>query len=132
PRPWRLALRGLHRDAGFLAVGLTFIYAISGIALNHIDDWAPSFVHIARVHEITTPLPEEDREAATLVMAALGIEDEPLGVFGQAGSIVRYEIQLQGRRIIAKPDTREIVVQDETESVHPLGDALPTDDWEAA
>lgn len=132
PRPWRLALRGLHRDAGFLAVGLTFVYAISGIALNHIDDWDPSFVHLARVHEISTPLPQDDREAAAFVMAELGIEAEPLGVFGHAGTIVRYEIELEGRRIIAKPDRREILVQGETETVQPLGDALPTDDWEAA
>ena len=28
----------IHRDVGYLVVGLTLIYAISGIAVNHIDD----------------------------------------------------------------------------------------------
>lgn len=37
-------LRGLHRDVGYLLVGLTFVYALSGLAVNHIADWDPSFV----------------------------------------------------------------------------------------
>ena len=33
---WRAWLRAVHRDFGYLAVGLTMIYAFSGIAINHI------------------------------------------------------------------------------------------------
>jgi hypothetical protein len=33
---WRPTLRALHRDFGYLAVGLTFVYALSGLAVNHI------------------------------------------------------------------------------------------------
>ena len=36
-------LRILHRDLGYLAVGLTIIFSVSGIAVNHIDDWNPNF-----------------------------------------------------------------------------------------
>ena len=32
---WRAWLRAFHRDIGYVAVGLTFIYALSGIAVNH-------------------------------------------------------------------------------------------------
>jgi hypothetical protein len=35
--------RILHRDFGFLFVGTTLIYAISGIALNHMKDWDPNY-----------------------------------------------------------------------------------------
>ena len=34
---WRKWLREIHRDLGYLAVGITVIYAISGIILNHKD-----------------------------------------------------------------------------------------------
>ena len=34
----------MHRDLGYLCVGLTIIYAVSGIAVNHIDDWNPNYV----------------------------------------------------------------------------------------
>jgi hypothetical protein len=36
---WRAWLRAIHRDFGYLAIGFTVIYAISGIAQNHIEDW---------------------------------------------------------------------------------------------
>ena len=39
---WRKTLRSLHRDIGYLAVGLTVAYAISGIAVDHIDEWNPN------------------------------------------------------------------------------------------
>ena len=40
---WRKWNRILHRDAGYFFFGMTLIYAISGIALNHIDNWNPSY-----------------------------------------------------------------------------------------
>jgi uncharacterized protein len=33
-----------HRDLGYLIAGLTLIYAISGIALNHKHDWNPNYI----------------------------------------------------------------------------------------
>ena len=39
-RKWN---RVLHRDIGYLAVGMSIIYGLSGIALNHLNDWNPSY-----------------------------------------------------------------------------------------
>ncbi|MDP4197014.1 MAG: PepSY-associated TM helix domain-containing protein [Bacteroidota bacterium] len=39
-RKW---LRILHRDIGYICTGLTVIYAISGIAVNHTHDWNPNY-----------------------------------------------------------------------------------------
>ncbi len=36
--------RILHRDIGFFFIGATLIYAISGIAVNHIKDWNPNYI----------------------------------------------------------------------------------------
>lgn len=33
-----------HRDLGYLFSALIIIYCISGIALNHINDWDPDFI----------------------------------------------------------------------------------------
>jgi hypothetical protein len=33
-----------HRDIGYLIAGLTIIYTISGIALNHKNDWNPNYL----------------------------------------------------------------------------------------
>ena len=40
---WCHLNRVLHRDLGFLCCGLTLIYAISGVAVNHVDSWNPSY-----------------------------------------------------------------------------------------
>ncbi len=60
-RPW---LRAMHRDAGYFVIGLTVIYALSGLAVNHIKDWDPNFTQINRTHHVQTPLPEDDDGAA--------------------------------------------------------------------
>ena len=36
---WRARLHLWHRDVGFLVVGLTLVYAVSGIAVNHRHHW---------------------------------------------------------------------------------------------
>jgi hypothetical protein len=40
---WRRLFRVLHRDIGYLLFGLVLAYCISGLAVNHIDDWNPSY-----------------------------------------------------------------------------------------
>ena len=39
----RKILRVIHRDLGFFVVGLTLVYAISGIILNHLSTKDPAF-----------------------------------------------------------------------------------------
>lgn len=41
---WRKWFRIIHRDFGYLFFGVTIVYAVSGIALNHLDDWDPNYV----------------------------------------------------------------------------------------
>ena len=41
---WRKWNRAVHRDFGYFFFGITLIYAISGIAINHIDDWNPNYI----------------------------------------------------------------------------------------
>ena len=41
---WRKWNRIIHRDFGYLFLGMTIIYALSGIALNHLNDWNPNYV----------------------------------------------------------------------------------------
>jgi hypothetical protein len=36
---WRAFLHAIHRDVGFFALGLTVVYGVSGVAVNHRGDW---------------------------------------------------------------------------------------------
>jgi hypothetical protein len=85
-RPWRLRplLRALHRDAGYLGVGLTVVYAVSGIAVNHIESWDPSFDSYERMHRVEAKLEGDDAAIARSVLGELGIEGEPREVFRES------------------------------------------------
>lgn len=41
---WRGWNRVVHRSLGYLCAGLTLVYAASGLAVNHIADWNPSYI----------------------------------------------------------------------------------------
>ncbi len=40
---WRSALRTIHRDLGYFLTALVCIYSISGLAVNHIEDFNPNY-----------------------------------------------------------------------------------------
>ncbi len=40
---WRRLNNAFHRDLGYFFFGMAVIYGLSGIALNHLDDWDPSY-----------------------------------------------------------------------------------------
>jgi hypothetical protein len=71
---WRPWLRAIHRDVGYFSVGLTIIYAASGLAVNHIADWEPNFRETRETHQLSLPLPSDDEAAAARVRQELGIE----------------------------------------------------------
>ncbi|MFZ5429036.1 MAG: PepSY-associated TM helix domain-containing protein [Bacteroidota bacterium] len=52
---WRKWLRILHRDFGYFIVGITLIYAISGILLNHRNDFNPDFRIVTQNVKIDLP-----------------------------------------------------------------------------
>jgi uncharacterized protein len=76
---WRAWLRAVHRDVGYLAVGFTLIYALSGLAINHLKDWDPNF-HSSEVTLTIAEIPDDvsDAEAARRVasVAGLGAPDD--------------------------------------------------------
>lgn len=108
----RKILRALHRDAGYLAVGLTFTYALSGLAVNHVADWDPNFKRYERVHELG-PLaaPEDDARSADEVRARLGVRDPPREVY-RAGDD-QLEILFEHRTLHVTPRTGRVVDEGE-------------------
>ena len=86
---WRLWLRAIHRDIGYLAVGFTVIYALSGIAMNHIDDWDPNF-HATEITRTITPISDalSDDDAARQIAAAAGTSGKLDDIY-RAGDEVR-------------------------------------------
>jgi hypothetical protein len=74
-------MRALHRDIGYFAVGLTLIYALSGLAVNHIADWEPNYVEFERTHQLSAKLPDDDERAAAFVQQILGFAEPAEDVY---------------------------------------------------
>ena len=52
---WRKWFRVVHRDFGYLFFGLTLVYSISGIALNHLDDWNSNYIIVRKEISLSDP-----------------------------------------------------------------------------
>ena len=98
---WRLWLRAIHRDIGYFSVGLTIVYASSGLAVNHIADWEPNFRDIRREHQLRLPLGADDEAIARVAQEALAIE-EPVREIFRADDAVEVVFDLRTLRIDPK------------------------------
>ncbi len=72
---WRHWNRSLHRDVGYFVLGLTVIYAVSGVAVNHTRDWNPNYRFFRQV-ETFAPIVPGDR-AATVAAVVDALELPP-------------------------------------------------------
>ncbi len=52
---WRRTLILLHRDVGFLSLGLTLVYVISGVAVNHREHWNYNQSTETEITQVGTP-----------------------------------------------------------------------------
>ncbi|NUQ82169.1 MAG: PepSY-associated TM helix domain-containing protein [Bacteroidetes bacterium] len=76
---WRKWNRILHRDLGYLAVGLTIIYSVSGIAVNHVSDWNPNYYQDVQQGRLDPSLltVTQDDSLASIILKETGF-DSPL------------------------------------------------------
>ena len=85
---WRKLIIATHRDVGYFFAGLTVIYAISGIAVNHIEDWNPNYV----IRTETVPVGElpaggNSVLAATVLERKIFLEQRTLTVAVPEGEV---------------------------------------------
>lgn len=74
---WRAVLRAIHRDLGYACVGLTLVYAISGVAVNHFHQWNPNYAferQRVEVGQLEYATPAEDATAHE-VLRRLGLPE---------------------------------------------------------
>lgn len=123
---WRKWLRVLHRDVGYVAVALTLAYGLSGLAVNHIDDWNPNYRFTETRFDLgPMPAGSPDRLAA-FVVEKLAIDprvvrghfqdsETQLRVFLPDGQEVKVDLRT-GRGIRKSITTRAVLF--EVNSLH--------------
>ena len=111
---WRYWNIVLHRDVGYLLAALTIIYAVSGIAVNHIQDWNPNYT-FERVEQRFEPIPITDRETmVALAVERLGLSEFPRESFRSSPEVLElyYEgwsvevFATEGRAVSERPRDR--------------------------
>jgi len=105
---WRWWLHVIHRDLGYLCVGLVIVYAVSGVAVNHVDDWNPSYA-VERVRSDVGPVAAAADDAATAraVLTRLELSPDYRTLFAPAPGQLRIirdnhtiEVELASGRVV--------------------------------
>jgi hypothetical protein len=96
-----------HRDIGYFFAGLTVLYAISGVAVNHIDDWNPNYVIRREVVEIGVLPFGEPPELGAEVLHRMGINQAPRSVIRMSREQLKIfleqrtlTVELPGGRVV--------------------------------
>lgn len=71
---WRHLLRVVHRDIGYACVALILAYGISGLAVNHIEDWNPNYALDVRAIDLGPLPPGTYAERAAHVVDVLDLD----------------------------------------------------------
>lgn len=99
-------LRIIHRDLGYLMVGVSIIYAFSGILLNHMGETDPAFESVDRSIQIEKELTAENLSTACKeadmphIKRMLKIDNEHtqllleggIGVYNSVNGTIDYEV----------------------------------------
>ena len=78
---WRHLNTVLHRDIGYLAVGLSIVYGVSGLAVNHKADWNPSYRVQKTTRRIDPIAATERAEIIQEALAKLAVGEKPRNAF---------------------------------------------------
>jgi hypothetical protein len=114
----RHLLRVVHRDLGYVCVALTIAYAVSGIAVNHIDDWNPNYRLEQRAVDLGPLPPGTYAEQAAHVVAALRLDPRAVrGHFAETDTTLRVYLDGAEEVFIEIPTGRGTVKRLERRAV---------------
>lgn len=73
---WRKWNRAIHRDLGYIFVAMTIIYSLSGIAVNHINDWNPNYAISVREFDAEIPGQVQMIDKETVINMLTGVGEQ--------------------------------------------------------
>jgi hypothetical protein len=106
-RTFRKWCRTFHRELGFLAVGLTLVYAISGIAINHAHHWDANYTRTLEQYTIEPPGIGPTAEIEPLVLERVALTVPVKNTW--RASETEFQIFLEGGGLDVNLATGEVV-----------------------
>jgi hypothetical protein len=103
--------RVTHRDIGYLIAGLTIIYAISGISLNHKNNWNPNYIFDNRSFKSELKITREafNKETAAEILKSINVDPEFKTFYFPTGN--KVTIFLDGGFVQLNTDNGEGVIE---------------------
>jgi uncharacterized protein len=103
--------RVTHRDIGYLIAGLTIIYAISGISLNHKHDWNPNYIFDNRSFTSNIKITREtfNKETAAEILSSIQVNPEFKTFYFPTGN--KVTIFIEGGFVQVNVDSGEGVIE---------------------
>jgi hypothetical protein len=96
--------RATHRDLGYFFVFLILIYSISGIAINHLDDWNPNYYVDSTAYQ-TQAITQVNEAVFKQILDEIGIDNPYRSYFEQDAENVKVFVK-NGSLQIHKPTGR--------------------------
>jgi uncharacterized protein len=106
----------LHRDLGFFFFGLSLLYAVSGLAVNHVHQWNPNFSVDRVAFQASLPSSASPEEISRALLLEMGVSATPRAVVETGPDQV--QVFLESRTLTVQPSTGAVV--DERVSRRPL------------
>jgi len=104
---FRRICRTLHRELGFLAVGMTLIYAISGIAVNHAHQWDANYQRSTSTFAIEAVGTGPTETIRPLVLEQLDLSAPPKNIWRANNTTLqifvakgRYDVDLRTGEVV--------------------------------
>ena len=108
---WRKIFKVVHRDLGYICFGLVIIYSVSGIAVNHVDEWNPNYIITKSEIDIVIPENLNDRKLLIKnILEQLSINDSVKSSFQPAPNVM--QIFLEGKTITAKLNESKVEIEE--------------------
>lgn len=104
---FRGVCRWLHRELGFFAVGLTLVYAVSGIAVNHAHHWDANYSRTLEPLSIEPPGTGPTADITPVVLARLALTEPVKNVWRASETELKvflegwqYDVDLVGGTVL--------------------------------
>ena len=108
---WRKLFKIVHRDLGYTCFGLVLIYAVSGVAVNHVNDWNPNYIITKTEVDIKIPDSSADRKLLIEnILNQLSITDSVKNSFQPAQNVL--QIFLESKTLTANLENSKVTIEE--------------------
>jgi hypothetical protein len=109
-RKWN---RIIHRDFGYFFFSMTIIYAVSGIAINHVDDWNPNYIIEEREFDVTNRnLTDISKEEVLAILDENNIPNKYKSHYYRRSN--QLKVFLKNGQLIINPETGAAYYESQT------------------